>query len=166
MPFDGFALGGFAVGEPLNVMYKLLDQVAYLLPIEKPRYLMGVGTPIDLLIAIRSGIDMFDCVLPTRNARNGQLFTSTGKINIKRAEYQLDLNSLDANCSCETCLHYSRSYLRHLFVSKELLYYKLASLHNLTFYLNLVKQAREAILQDRYEDFFEQQAKIWRQSTV
>jgi queuine tRNA-ribosyltransferase len=161
MPFDGFALGGFAVGEPPEVMYQLLDQVADELPRATPRYLMGVGTPRDLVMAIASGIDMFDCVMPTRNARNGQLFTSLGKVNIKGARYATDLSPLDPACSCETCRCYSRAYLRHLFVAEELLYYRLATLHNLTYYLDLTTRARQAILDRRFAQFAEAELLRW-----
>ena len=153
MPFDGFALGGFAVGEPPDVMYQVLDQIADDLPRTAPRYLMGVGTPRDLVMAIGSGIDMFDCVMPTRNARNGQLFTSLGKVNIKGARYATDLSPLDPACPCETCTRYSRAYLRHLFVAQELLYHRLATLHNLTYYLDLTRRARQAIFEGRYAAF-------------
>lgn len=161
LPFDGFALGGFAVGEPVPVMYELLNLVADELPSGRPRYLMGVGTPRDLVMAIQSGIDMFDCVMPTRNARNGQLFTSLGKINIKGARYATDLGSLDPACDCETCRRYSRAYLRHLYVSEELLYHRLATLHNLTYYLGLVKRARRAILEGSFAAFAEEELARW-----
>jgi queuine tRNA-ribosyltransferase len=161
LPCDGFALGGFAVGEPVPVMYQLLDLIADELPHDKPRYLMGVGTPRDLLMAIRSGIDMFDCVMPTRNARNGQLFTSQGKLNIKGARYASDLSALDPDCDCETCRGYSRAYLRHLYVSEELLYHRLATLHNLTYYLNLTQRARRAILDQRFAAFAEEELARW-----
>ncbi len=163
LPFDGFALGGFSVGEPIPLMYELLHQLAAEMPSDRPRYLMGVGTPQDLLVAIGAGIDMFDCVMPTRNARNGQLFTSRGRITIRNAQYRLDQGPLDAECSCETCTRYTRSYLRHLFISKEILYSRLATLHNLTYYLHLVTQAREAILEDRYEAFMRNQFLLWEQ---
>lgn len=161
MPFDGFALGGFAVGEPPAVMYQMLDLVADELPRMRPRYLMGVGTPRDLVMAIGAGIDMFDCVMPTRNARNGQLFTSLGKINIKGARYATDLAPLDPACACETCRSYSRAYLRHLFVAEELLYYRLATLHNLTYYLDLTARARRAIFEGRYASFAAAELARW-----
>ncbi len=143
--FDGFAIGGLSVGEPKPQMYELLAHTAPLLPFAKPRYLMGVGTPLDIITGISLGVDMFDCVLPTRNARNGTLYTSTGKINIKRKEYAEDDTPLDANCSCYTCQTFSRAYLRHLFHAKEILSFRLNSLHNLTYFLALVKGARAAI---------------------
>lgn len=161
MPFDGFALGGFAVGEPPEVMYQLLDQLADELPTSTPRYLMGVGTPRDLVMAIGSGIDMFDCVMPTRNARNGQLFTSQGKVNIKGARYATDLSPLDPDCPCETCTQYSRAYLRHLFVAEELLYHRLATLHNLTYYLDLTRRARLAITEGRFAAFAAAELARW-----
>ncbi|NDG85856.1 MAG: tRNA guanosine(34) transglycosylase Tgt, partial [Proteobacteria bacterium] len=117
LPFDGFALGGFAIGEPMEMMHQLVRHVAPLMPEEKPRYLMGVGRPEDLVEAVRAGVDMFDCVMPTRNARNGQLFTSRGRVNIKNARYMDDEAPLDPECTCETCRDYSRAYLRHLFVA-------------------------------------------------
>jgi len=161
LPCDGFALGGFAVGEPVAEMYRLLDLVADELPQDRPRYLMGVGTPRDLVVAIASGIDMFDCVMPTRNARNGQLFTSQGKVNIKGARYATDLSALDPACACATCRGYSRAYLRHLYVSEELLYHQLATLHNLTYYLGLVRRARAAILDGNFKAFADEELSRW-----
>jgi queuine tRNA-ribosyltransferase len=143
--FDGFAIGGLSVGEPKPQMYELLAGTAALLPEDKPHYLMGVGTPLDIITGISLGIDMFDCVLPTRNARNGTLFTSQGKINIKRKEYAEDDGPLDAACSCYTCRTFTRAYLRHLFVSRELLAYRLNSIHNLAYFLDLTRRARASI---------------------
>ncbi len=151
--FDGFALGGFSVGEPIPVMYQLLDELAHELPSDKPRYLMGVGTPRDLLTAVGAGIDMFDCVMPTRNARNGQLFTWRGKIVISNARYRNDLGPPDPDCSCETCRTFSLAYLRHLEACGEILFARAATLHNLHFYLELVTRARQAILEGRYAAF-------------
>ncbi len=153
LPFDGFALGGFSVGEPIPVMYQLLDEVAHRLPADKPRYLMGVGTPKDLLTAIGAGIDMFDCVMPTRNARNGQFFTWRGKIVISNAKYKLDPSPPDPDCECETCKTFSLAYLRHLHACGEILFARAATLHNLHFYLELTKRARQAILDGRYATF-------------
>jgi queuine tRNA-ribosyltransferase len=161
MPFDGFALGGFSVGEPIPVMYEMLKLLAPELPADRPRYLMGVGTPRDILFGIAAGIDMFDCVMPTRNARNGQLFTSRGKVVIGNARHTRDTGPLDPACSCETCTRHSVSYLRHLFRSKEILYSRLATLHNLTYYLDLVRRARLAILEDRFPSFLAEQLLIW-----
>lgn len=149
--FDGFAIGGLSVGEPKNVMHDLLAYTAPQLPKEKPRYLMGVGTPLDIIEGIAHGVDMFDCVLPTRNARNGTLYTSFGKINIKRKEYAEDDNPLDPECSCYTCRTFSRAYLRHLFHAGEILSFRLNSLHNLTHFLDLVRKARCAIEENRFE---------------
>ncbi|HRI49878.1 MAG TPA: tRNA guanosine(34) transglycosylase Tgt [Pseudomonadota bacterium] len=161
LPFDGFALGGFAVGEPIPVMYELLDELADELPADRPRYLMGVGTPRDLVHAIAAGVDMFDCVMPTRNARTGQLFTSQGKINIRNARYALDTGPLDPLCPCETCTGYSRAYLRHLCICQEILYSRLATLHNLTYYLQLVQRARRAILEGDFARFRDQELRRW-----
>ena len=151
--FDGFAIGGLSVGEPKAEMHELLAHTAPLLPVDKPRYLMGVGTPLDIVEGIAHGIDMFDCVLPTRNARNGTLYTSVGKINIRRKEYAEDDGPLDPACDCYTCRTFSRAYLRHLFHSGEILSYRLNSLHNLTYFLNLVRQARKAIESQTFEEF-------------
>ena len=134
-------------------MYEMTGIVCDILPADKPRYLMGVGTPEDLIENIDRGVDMFDCVMPTRNARNGTLFTSFGKINIRGAKFKEDENPIDPECECPTCKRYTRSYLNHLVRSKELTYFRLASLHNLHYYLNLMKQAREAILQDKFSQF-------------
>ena len=161
LPFDGFALGGFAVGEPIQTMYEVLDVVACELPKDRPRYLMGVGTPRDLVHAIAAGIDMFDCVMPTRNARNGQLFTSQGKVNIRNTKYSHDLSPLDPACACETCARYSRSYLRHLLIAKEILYCRLATLHNLHYYLDLTTRARQAILTGTFAEFKTTELKRW-----
>jgi queuine tRNA-ribosyltransferase len=153
LDFDGFALGGFSVGEPIPVMYRLLDEVAHRLPAGKPRYLMGVGTPQDLLTAIGTGIDMFDCVMPTRNARNGQLFTSRGKIVISHARYKSDVTPPDPECRCETCTNFTLAYLRHLHQCQEILFARAATLHNLHFYLELVRRARRAILEGEFAAF-------------
>ena len=153
LPFDGFALGGFAIGEPMDMMHQVVRHVAPLMPEDKPRYLMGVGRPEDLVEAVRAGIDMFDCVMPTRNARNGQLFTSLGRINIKNAKYADDNSALDPECTCETCRDYSKAYLRHLFVAGEMLSARLNTIHNLHFYLNLMRQMREAILKDQFDQW-------------
>lgn len=151
--FDGFAIGGLSVGEPKAQMLELLYYTAPKLPADKARYLMGVGTPTDILHGIAAGVDMFDCVLPTRNARNGTLYTSAGKINIKRREFAEDDSPLDPECACYTCRTFSKAYLRHLYVSKELLAFRLNSLHNLTYYLTLVRNARSAIYEGRFAAF-------------
>lgn len=150
LDFDGYAIGGLSVGESKAELHAMLASTAPLLPKDKARYLMGVGTPLDIALGILAGVDMFDCVLPTRNARNGTLYTSLGKINIKRREYAEDESPLDPECDCYTCRNFSRAYLRHLYVSKELLSFRLNSLHNLTYYLKLVREARNAILENRY----------------
>jgi queuine tRNA-ribosyltransferase len=146
LPFDGFALGGLSVGERPEQMHEVLSAVAHLLPADKPRYLMGVGRAEDLLVAISCGIDMFDCVMPTRNARNGQLFTARGRLVISNARYRQDSQPPDPTCDCPTCRTFSRAYLRHLFMAREILYSRLATVHNLHFTLRLVEAARAAIL--------------------
>ncbi len=153
MDFDGFAIGGLSVGEANQAMYDTVEWTTPRMPHEKPRYLMGVGTPEDLIENIERGVDMFDCVMPTRNARNGTLFTSFGKINIKAARFKTDPDPIDSTCDCYTCRRYSRAYLNHLYRAKELTYFRLASLHNLHYYLYLMRQAREAILAKRYDSF-------------
>ena len=145
LDFDGVALGGFSVGEPTARMYELLDRIAPQMPKDRPRYLMGVGTPTDLLEAISSGLDLFDCVLPTRNARNGQALTWGGRVNLKQARHRDDQSALDARCDCSVCATYSRAYLRHLFKADEMLGPRLLSLHNLHFYGALMRKAREMI---------------------
>ncbi|MDR3175343.1 MAG: tRNA guanosine(34) transglycosylase Tgt [Desulfovibrio sp.] len=152
-PFDGFAVGGLSVGEGRQEMYELLAHTIPLLPEGKPRYLMGVGTPLDLVTGIGFGVDMFDCVLPTRNARNGTLFTSVGKISIKRREFAEDGGPLDPACPCYVCRTFSRAYLRHLFMNKEILALRLNSLHNLTYYRNLMDSARRAIREGTFAAF-------------
>ena len=151
--FDGYAIGGLAVGEENEVMLDVVEHTADLMPIDKPRYLMGVGTPEDLLNAIERGIDMFDCVMPTRNARNGTLFTSRGKLRIRNMENKLNFNSPDPESDSYTAKNFSVSYLRHLFMSNEILASQLATIHNLRFYTRLMDEAREAILQNRFLDF-------------
>ncbi len=143
--FDGYAVGGLSVGEPKDEMYEIIRFVAPLMPPGSPRYLMGVGDLLDVLVAVENGFDMFDCVMPTRNARNGTLFTSRGRISIKRTEFKGDAGPLDPGCSCYTCRNYSRAYLRHLFLAKEILSMRLNTLHNLHFYLNFFKEMRTAI---------------------
>jgi len=151
--FDGFAIGGLSVGEENQAMYDTIEATEPYLPKDKPRYLMGVGTPEDIIEAIDRGVDMFDCVMPTRNARNGYLFTSFGTLRIKNAKYKLDENPIDEKCNCYTCRNFSRAYLNHLFKAKELTYFRLASIHNLHYYLTLVKNAREAILKGKFREF-------------
>ncbi len=151
--FPGYAIGGVSVGEGKEAMLKALEWTAPLLPEEKPRYLMGVGPPEDLLDAIERGVDMFDCVMPTRNARNGCLFTSQGKLNIKNQKYQRDFGPLDPACRCPVCKTYSRAYLRHLYQSREILSLRLNTLHNLCFMLHLTAAIREAIRAGRFTEF-------------
>ena len=151
--FDGYAVGGLSVGERKEEMVQVLKATLPLLPQDRPRYLMGVGPPEDLLTCIALGVDMFDCVMPTRHGRTGNLFTSTGRINIKRARYARDPSPVDSACDCYTCRHFSRAYLRHLFVGGEILGLRLNTLHNLHFYCHLMGQARRAIEEGRYALF-------------
>jgi queuine tRNA-ribosyltransferase len=163
LPFDSFAIGGLSIGESPEMMQAMARHTAPLLPQDRPRYLMGVGRPEDLVEGVAAGIDLFDCVMPTRNARNGTLFTSQGKVNIKNAVHADDRGPLDPECPCETCTQYSRGYLRHLFICGELLSARLNSIHNLTYYLTLMKQMRSAILEDRFgswrEEFYKKQGR-------
>ena len=151
--FDGYAIGGMAVGEPKPAMYDLTELVASLVPAEQPRYLMGVGKPEDLVESVARGVDMFDCVLPTRNARNGQAFTTDGPVTLKQARYTRDGAPLDADCECYACRGFSRAYLRHLFMAGELLSHRLLTLHNLTFFLRLVREMRAAIVARAFRPF-------------
>jgi queuine tRNA-ribosyltransferase len=151
--FEGYAIGGLSVGEPVDVMYSVVGGTARRLPATHPRYLMGAGTPEDLVECVARGIDMFDCVLPTRNARNGQLFTSAGRINIKNARYAEDGSPVDPECGCYTCTHHSRAYLRHLFMAGEMTAGTLNTLHNLTFYLDTMRKIRDAITFRTFEKF-------------
>ena len=153
MPFDGIAIGGLSVGEENTLMYDTIEGVMPYLDTARPRYLMGVGTPTDIVEGVWRGVDMFDCVMPTRNARNGTLFTSFGKINIKSARFIHDERPIDPQCECPACKNYSRAYLNHLYRAKELTFYRLASLHNLYFYLNLMKQIRGAIMDGKFAEF-------------
>ncbi len=153
LPFDGIALGGLSVGEPPEVMHAVVGQVTPRMPADRPRYLMGVGRPQDLLVGIASGIDMFDCVMPTRNARNGHLFVPWGHLNIANTGHREDPRPIDESCPCESCRRYSLGYLSHLFRSKEILYYRLATLHNLQYYLSLVRGARQAVVEGRLPAF-------------
>jgi queuine tRNA-ribosyltransferase len=151
--FDGYAIGGLSVGEPVEAMYSVTEQTARALPVDRPRYLMGAGTPEDLVECVARGIDMFDCVLPTRNARNGQLFTSEGRINIKNARYAEDDRPLDPACACYVCRHHSRAYLRHLYLAGEMTAGALNTLHNLTFYLDTMRRIRDAIAFRTFDTF-------------
>jgi len=151
--FDGYAVGGLSVGEPKEEMYEMINYTGPLLPEDRPRYLMGVGDLMDVVTAVEAGFDMFDCVMPTRNARNGTLFTSEGRISIKRAEYRSDSRPLDPACGCYTCRNYSRAYLRHLFLSREILSMRLNTIHNLYFYLTFFRKMRNAISSGRFAEF-------------
>jgi queuine tRNA-ribosyltransferase len=153
MDFDGFAIGGLSVGEPKEEMIKVLDYLPAKMPNDKPRYLMGVGTPRDLVEAVERGIDMFDCVMPTRNARNGYLFTSIGIVKIRNAKYKLDTQTLDENCHCYTCQNYSKSYLHHLQRKNEILGARLNTIHNLYYYQDLMSKMREAIQSNTFTEF-------------
>ena len=153
LAFDGLALGGLSVGEPPPEMYEIVQAMAPQMPRDRARYLMGVGTPRDLLICIRAGIDMLDCVMPTRNARNGHLFTPDGHINIGNAAFKSDPKPLVEGCPCEACTRYSRAYISHLFRAKEISFYRLATLHNLQHYLDLVRGARQAILAGQLDQY-------------
>ena len=149
LDFPGYAIGGLSVGEPKPLMYEVLDYTVPCLPMEKPRYLMGVGAPQSILEGVIRGVDMFDCVLPTRNARNGSIFTSSGKISITNSKYKNDLTPLDSKCNCYTCQNFTKAYLRHLYMSKEILSSILGTIHNLYFMALLMKNIRIAIQQDR-----------------
>jgi queuine tRNA-ribosyltransferase len=155
--FDGYAIGGLAVGEPLAERLTMLDCTTPLLPEDTPRYLMGVGKPEDIVESVRRGVDLFDCVLPTRNARNGHLFVPAGHLNIANTRHREDPRPLDEACPCEACRRYSRAYLAHLYRSKEILYYRLATMHNLQYYLKLVAGARRAIGEGRFAAYAAEQ---------
>jgi queuine tRNA-ribosyltransferase len=151
--FDGYAIGGLSVGEPKDEMYRVTEEIAPRMPASSPRYLMGVGTPEDIVESVARGIDMFDCVMPTRNARNGTLFTSEGLVRIKNARYARDDRPIDPRCACPTCRRYSRAYLRHLYTCSEVLYPVLATAHNLYFYLDTLRRVRQAVVLKQFEQF-------------
>lgn len=151
--FDGYAIGGLSVGEPKEEMYQVLKDLAHTMPEDKPRYLMGVGTPENLVTAVHYGVDMFDCVLPTRNARNGWLYTSTGVVKIRNAKYEMDTRPIDEDCACSTCKQFSRSYIKHLLKTNEILGARLATVHNLHFFLDLMAQMRVAIEAGTFAEF-------------
>ncbi|MGE0087333.1 MAG: tRNA guanosine(34) transglycosylase Tgt [Desulfococcaceae bacterium] len=153
LDFPGYALGGLSVGEPKEMMYDVAEYALPLLPDDKPKYIMGVGTPEDLVELTARGADMFDCVMPSRNARNAQLFTPHGTMNITNARFREDTGPVDSRCGCYTCRNYSRAYLRHLYMSRELLSYRLNTIHNIHYYLNLMRQMREAICAGEFESF-------------
>ena len=154
--FDGYAIGGLSVGEPKDEMMHTLDHLTPHMPEDAPRYLMGVGTPEDLVESVRRGVDMFDCVMPTRNARNGYLFTSKGMVRIRNGQYQMDTQPLDSECSCYTCQNYSRSYLRHLDKTGEILGARLNTIHNLHYYVHLMADIRQALEMGVFADFIEE----------
>ena len=151
--FDGYAAGGLSVGEPKDDMHRMIYFTAPLLPVAQPRYLMGIGELGDVMKAVDAGFDMFDCVMPTRNARNGTLFTSRGKVSIKREEFKADAGPLDPDCGCYTCRNYSRGYLRHMFLSREILSMRLNTIHNLYFYLNFFRDMRESVIEGNFQYF-------------
>jgi len=158
LDFDGYAIGGLAVGEPAEEMYSITDFTTDFMPEDKPRYLMGVGRPENILESIERGIDMFDCVMPTRNARHGVLFTSEGVLTLTNSQFKDDFEKLDVNCECYTCKNYSRAYLRHLFNAGELLALELASIHNLHFYISLMSEARKKIIDSSFKE--------WKNKTI
>ena len=158
LEFDGYAIGGLAVGEPAEVMYDITDFTTDLMPDDNPRYLMGVGRPENILESIERGIDMFDCAMPTRNARHSVLFTSEGVLTLTNAKFKEDFEKVDQNCDCYTCKNYSRAYLRHLFNAGELLALELASIHNLHFYISLVSEARKRIIDGSFKE--------WKNKTI
>ena len=159
LDFDGYAIGGLAVGEPTEDMYELTDFTTDFMPEEKPRYLMGVGRPENILESIERGIDMFDCVMPTRNARHAVLFTSEGVLSLRNSQYRDDFSKLDENCNCYTCSNYSKAYLRHLFNAGEILALELASIHNLHFYINLLSESRKNIIDGSFKDWKSEKVK-------
>jgi queuine tRNA-ribosyltransferase len=153
LDLPGYAIGGLAVGEPAQTRNETIEWCTSLLPTEKPRYLMGVGTPIDILDAVERGLDMFDCVLPTRNARNAQVFTTIGVLNLRNARFADDFSPIDEECSCGVCTRHTRAYIRHLFQANEILGPRLTTYHNLHFYANLMRQIRQSIDQDSLSNF-------------
>jgi queuine tRNA-ribosyltransferase len=151
--FDGYAIGGLSVGEENGIMYRIVRLLDSILPFDKPRYIMGVGTPIDLLECIENGIDMFDCVMPTRNARNGSVFTKDGKLIVRDTAYKEDFRPIEEDCSCYACRNFSRAYIRHLIKSNEILGVRLTTIHNLTFYQTLINDIQNAIMHDEFHEF-------------
>ena len=162
MDLDGYAIGGLAVGETHEEMYRIIDAVVPYLPEDKPIYLMGVGTPEDILEGVDRGVDFFDCVLPARNGRHGHVFTKDGKINIMNAKFELDTRPIDEGCECPACRSYTRAYIRHLFKAKEMLAMRLCVLHNLYFYNKLMKEIRDAIEKGNFSEFKEQKLREWK----
>ncbi|MFH2045653.1 MAG: tRNA guanosine(34) transglycosylase Tgt [Pseudomonadota bacterium] len=151
--FPGYAIGGLSVGEPIDIMLEIADFILDKLPSDKPKYMMGIGTPENIVELVALGTDMFDCVMPTRNARNGQMFTSMGTINICNSRYKFDILPVEEECNCYTCRNFSRAYLRHLYMAKEILAYRLNTIHNIFYYTKLMKDMRKAILNDEFESF-------------
>jgi len=170
MDFSGYAIGGLSVGEPAELMLAMANAAIAHLPEFRPRYVMGVGTPENLVDMVSLGVDMFDCVLPTRNARNGQLFTRTGELNINNACHRYDVNPVETGCTCYTCRNYSSAYLRHLYMSREILAYRLNTIHNVHYYLNLMKEMRNAIEMDTFDrfrkEFYRSRAEIRTQNSI
>jgi len=162
--FDGYAIGGVSVGEPNELIHEISSYTASLLPDDSARYLMGLGTPVDILEAISNGIDMFDCVVPTRNGRNGQAFTWNGELQLRNAAYKEDFTPIDEDCACMACRNYTRAYIRHLFNTQELLGLRLVSLHNIHFYVKLIELSRVAIREDRFGDFAKTFEKKYKRS--
>ena len=160
LDLSGYAIGGLAVGEPAEVMYDIIETVEPFMPKDKPRYLMGVGTPVNILEAVYRGVDLFDCVMPSRNARHGHIFTSQGVINMNNAKYKLDERPLDEHCDCPTCRRFSRAYIHHLIKSGEMLAMRLTVMHNLYFYNTLMEKIRAALAEGRYEAFYREQREI------
>ena len=156
LDLDGYAIGGLAVGEPKEDMYRIISAVEPFMPQNKPRYLMGVGTPGNILEGVSRGVDLFDCVMPSRNARHGQLFTKKGIININNEKYKKDLSPIEEGCNCPTCQHHSRAYIRHLFKAGEMLAMRLCVMHNLYFYNTLMKEIRDALDNGTFREFKEQ----------
>ena len=153
LDFDGYAIGGVAVGEPKELIHEVTEKTAGILPEDKPRYLMGLGAPLNVIEAIAEGVDLFDCVVPTRNGRNGQAFTRTGELQLRNAPYKEDLRPIDKDCACFACTNYTRSYIRHLFNTEEILGLRLVSLHNICFYVKLIEDSRKAIEENRFGKF-------------
>ncbi|WP_446897537.1 tRNA guanosine(34) transglycosylase Tgt [Clostridium sp. LBM24168] len=162
MELDGYAIGGLAVGESADEMYRIIESVVPNLPQDKPIYLMGVGTPQNILEAVERGVDFFDCVMPSRNGRHSHVFTSKGELNLLNAKYQLDDTPIDNNCSCPTCKNYTRAYIRHLFKAKEMLAMRLCVIHNLYFYNNLMKEIRDAIDGDYFPRYKKEKLEQWK----
>ena len=160
LELDGYAIGGLAVGEPAETMYEIIEAVEPFAPADRPRYLMGVGTPVNILEAVYRGVDLFDCVMPSRNARHGHLFTWSGVMNIMNAKYELDDSPIDATCDCPVCKHHTRAYIRHLFKAKEMLGMRLAVMHNLYFYNTLMERIRENLDNGTYGEFYRRNREI------